>query len=240
MLGEVAREYDVPYIVDTGGSIPFIGMDPRKIECDIITYSMDKPGRAPATGLIIGRDEAINPVRKGMGLGGQRYGEVSSHGKAVYTYSDPGRDALVGLVAYLRVLRDQPSLVTGPIDRFHEIIIEEFEALEPGRFREHLVFTKTYQLGGTEVNYERTWDGDGFGIPIFTLEDLWANTNPIVSAQVEMGVEPATIYSGKIFLSPGLGTLDEEGQLIEEYARLGAKSLVKALAIVCKHAGLAD
>jgi hypothetical protein len=240
MLGEVAREYDVPYIVDTGGSIPFIGMDPRKIECDIITYSMDKPGRAPATGLIIGRDEAINPVRKGMGLGGQRYGEVSSHGKAVYTYSDPGRDALVGLVAYLRVLRDQPSLVTGPIDRFHEIIIEEFEALEPGRFREHLVFAKTYQLGGTEVNYERTWDGDGFGIPIFTLEDLWANTNPIVSAQVEMGVEPATIYSGKIFLSPGLGTLDEEGQLIEEYARLGAKSLVMALAIVCKHAGLAD
>jgi len=240
MLGRVARDYDVPYIVDTGGSIPLIGMDPRNIDCDIITFSMDKPGRAPATGLIIGKDEAINPIRKGMGLGGQRYGEVSSHGKAVYTYSDPGRDALVGLVAYLQVLRDQPELITGPIDRFHDIIVEEFRALEPSRFQEQLIFTKTYQLGGTEVNYERTWDGGDFGIPIFTLEDLWANTNPIVSAQVEMGVEPATIYSGKIFLSPGLGTLDEDGQLIEEYARLGAKSLVKALEIVCKHAGLAD
>jgi hypothetical protein len=240
MLGKVARDFDVPYIVDTGGSIPFIGMDPRHIDCDIITYSMDKPGRAPATGLILGRDEAINPIRKGMGLGGQRYGEVSSHGKAVYTYSDPGRDALVGLVAYLQVLRDQPQLVTDPIDRYHDIILEEFQALEPSRFREQLIFTKTYQLGGTEVNYERTWTGGDFGIPIFTLEDLWANTNPIVSAQVEMGVEPATIYSGKIFLSPGLGTLDEDGQLIEEYARLGARSLVKALEIVCKHAGLAD
>ena len=240
MLGKVARDYDVPYIVDTGGSIPFIGMDPRRIDCDVITYSMDKPGRAPATGLIIGKDEAINPIRKGMGLGGQRYGEVSSHGKAVYTYSDPGRDALVGLLAYLKVLRDQPELVTDPIDQFHDIIVEAFQSLAPSRFQEQLIFTKTYQLGGTEVNYEQTWVAGDFGIPIFTLEDLWANTNPIVSAQVEMGLEPATIYSGKVFLSPGLGTLDEDGQLIEEYARLGAESLVKALEIVCRHAGLAD
>ena len=240
MLGEVARDYDVPYIVDAGGSIPLIGIDPRNIGCDIIVYSMDKPGRAPATGLIIGKDEAINPIRKGMGLGGQRYGEVSSHGKAVYTYCDPGRDALVGLVAYLKVLRDQPELVINPIDKFHDIVVEEFKSLVPARFRERLIFTKTYQLGGTEINYERTWDEENPGIPIFTLEDLWANTNPIVSAQVEMGVDPATIYSGKIFLSPGLGTLDEDGNLIEEYVRLGAKSLVKALEIVCKYAELTD
>ena len=240
MLGAVARDYDVPYIIDTGGSIPIVGMDPRSTGCDIITYSMDKPGRAPATGLIIGKDEAIHPVRKGLGLGGQRYGEVSSHGKAVHTFSDPGRDALVGLVAYLKVLRDQPERVTDPIDRYHEIILEEFQSLEPSRFREQLIFTKTYQLGGTEVNYERTWHDGSFGIPIFTLEDLYANTNPIVAAQAEMGIEPATIYSGKIFLSPGLGTLDEDGGLIEEYARLGVRSLVKALEIVCRHAGLAD
>ena len=239
-LGEVAREYDVPFIVDTGGSIPLIGLDPRDIDCDIITYSMDKPGRAPATGLIIGKDETINPLRKGMGLGGQRYGEVSSHGKAVFTYADPGRDALVGLVAYLKVLRDQPELVKNPIDQFHEIILEEFQSLEPGRFQKGLIFTKTYQLGGTEINYERTWEQGEFGIPIFTLEDLWANTNPFVLAQIEMGIEPATIYSGKVFLSPGLGTLDENGQLIEEYARLAVKSLVKSLEIVCRHAGLGD
>ncbi|MBI4551666.1 MAG: hypothetical protein HY710_05320 [Candidatus Latescibacteria bacterium] len=237
-LGDVAREYDVPFIVDTGGSIPFIGMDPRHVGADIITYSMDKPGRAPACGLIIGKDEIINPVRKGMGLGGQRYGEVSSHGKAVFTFSDPGRDTLVGLLAYLRVLRDRPQLVKDPIDRFHEIIVEEFQSFTPGRFRDKFIFTKTYQLGGTELNYEQTWDDGGFGIPLFTLEDLWANTNPIVSAQVEMGVEPATIYGGKMFLGPGLGTLDEDGNLIEEYARLGAKTLVKAVEIVCKHAGL--
>jgi len=239
-LGEVARDYDVPYIVDTGGSIPIVGMDPRDIDCDIITYSMDKPGRAPASGLLIGKEEIINPIRKGMGLGGQRYGELSSHGKAVYTFSDPGRDTVVGLTAYLKVLRDQPQLVTDPIDRFHEIVVEEFKQMKPSRFRDKLIFAKTYQLGGTELNYEQTWEDGEFGIPIFNLEDLWANTNPIVTAQEHMGVEPATIYSGKMFLGPGMGTLDAEGHLIEEYATLGVKTLVKAVEIVCKYAGLED
>lgn len=238
MLSEVARDYDVPYIVDTGSSIPFVGLDPRDIDCDIITYSMDKAGRAPATGLMIGKDETINPIRKGMGLGGQRYGEVSSHGKAVYTYADPGRDALVGLVAYLKTLRDEPDRVTEPIDRFHEIIIEAFDSLVPERFRNDLIITKTYQLGGSEVNYERTWSEGDFGIPIFTLEDLWADTNPIVAAQVEMGIEPATIYGGKIFLGPGLGTLDHDGRLVEDAARIAARCLVKSIEIVCHHSGL--
>jgi hypothetical protein len=240
LLGEVAQEYDVPFIIDNASSLPIIGMDPRQIGADIMTYSMDKAGRSPSCGLIIGRDEVINPIRKGMGLGGQRYGEVSSHGKAVFTFSDPGRDTVIGLLAYLKVLRDKPHIVKDPIDKFHDIIIEEFKSLNPSRFRDKLIFTKTYHLGGTELNYEQTWEDGEFGIPIFTLEDLWANTNPIVSAQVEMGVEPATIYSGKMFLGPGLGTLDEDGNLIEEYAVLGAKTLVKAVEIVCAHAGLSD
>ncbi|MCH7589361.1 MAG: hypothetical protein IIC78_15195, partial [Chloroflexi bacterium] len=240
LLGELAREYDVPYIVDNASSLPIIGMDPRQIGADIMTYSMDKAGRAPACGLIIGKDEVINPIRKGMGLAGQRYGEVSSHGKAAYAFADPGRDTVIGLLAYLKVLRDSPHIVKDPIDKFHDILLSEFEDFQPSRFREKLVFTKSYHLGGSELNYEGTWEEDSFGIPIFTLEDLWANTNPIVSAQVEMGVEPATIYGGSMFLGPGMGTLDQEGNLIEEYAILGVKTLVKALEIVCAQAGLGD
>ena len=41
-----------------------------------------------------------------------------------------------------------------------------------------------------------------------------------------------------MFLTPGMGTLDVEGNLIEEYARIAAKSLVGALNIVNKYAGL--
>ena len=239
-ISAIAKEYQVPFLVDTGGSIPIIGVDPRNIDCDVITYSMDKAGRAPCSGLMIGKEEVMSQIRKGMGLGGQRYGETSSHGKAVYTFSDPGRDTVVGLVAYLKTLRDRPQMVTDPIDRFHEILLEEFKNLEPAWLIDKLIFTKTYQFGGTEINFERTWDDGQRGMPIYTLEDLWANTNPVVSSQDVMGIEPSTIYAGKMFVTPGMGTLDVDGNLIEEYAQIAAKSLVGALNIVNKYAGLSD
>ena len=47
--------------------------------------------------------------------------------------------------------------------------------------------------------------------------------------------DPITL---EMFVTPGIGTLDVEGNLIEEYARLAAKSLVGALNIVNKYAGL--
>ena len=50
----------------------------------------------------------------------------------------------------------------------------------------------------------------------------------------------ATIYSGNMFLTPGLGTLDEEGDLITENASLAAQALVQAVEITCKYAGLTD
>jgi len=60
----------------------------------------------------------------------------------------------------------------------------------------------------------------------------------MASAQEEMGIYPATMYSGNIFLGPGLGTLDENAELNEEYARLGIKALVKSVEIVDRYAGL--
>ena len=67
---------------------------------------------------------------------------------------------------------------------------------------------------------------------------MYTNTNPIMSALDEMGVFPATIYTENSFLSPGLGTLDEDGALKEEDTRLAVRALVRAIEIVCKHAGL--
>jgi len=239
-IGKLAEQYDVPYLVDSASCLPVIGLSPEDVGADVMVWSMDKPGRAPASGLIVGKEEIMVPIRKGLGLGGQRYGEVSSHGKALFSLCDPGRDAVVGLTTFLKKLGDDPDKIKRPIDKFHDIIVEEFQSLKPARFRDKLIITKSYTMGGTELNYEQTWDDGEFGIPIFTGEDLFANTNPIVSAQEEMGVFPAIIYSGNIFLGPGLGTLDENAELNEEYARLGAKSLVKAVEIVCKYAGLGD
>ncbi len=240
LIGQLAEQYDVPYLVDSASCLPVIGLSPEDIGADVMVWSMDKVARAPISGLIVGKEEIMVPVRKSLGLGGQRYGEVSSHSKALFSLCDPGRDAVVGLTAFLRTLCDDPDRIKGPIDKFHEIIIDEFSTLEPSRFRDKLIFTKSYTMGGTELNYEQTWDNDEFGIPIFCLEDLFANTNPMTSAQEEMGVFPATIYSGNMFLGPGLGTLDENAELNEEYSRLGVKALVKSAEIVCKYASLGD
>jgi hypothetical protein len=37
-----------------------------------------------------------------------------------------------------------------------------------------------------------------------------------------------------------LGTLNEDAELNEEYARLGIKALIESIEIVCKYAGLED
>ena len=120
----------------------------------------------------------------------------------------------------------------------HKIVEEEFETFGTAALREKLIIYKSYAYGGTEINYEQTWDDGGFGIPLFSGEDMFTNTNPIMSALDEMGLLPSTIYSGNIWVTPGLGTLDEDGELIEDRARLAVKALVAALDIVCRYAGV--
>ncbi len=239
-IGALARDYDVPFLIDAASCVPGIGLTPKDAGADLMVWSMDKAGRSPAAGLIVGTEETMLSVRKALGLGGQRFGHVSSHGKAVHSATDPGRDTIVGLTAYMKVVRDDPDRIRGPVDQYHEILVNAFKDLIPIRFREKLIFTKSYHMGGTELNYSETWDGDGFGIPLFTLEDLYADTNPICLATQAMGIEPATIYAGNMLLNPGLGLLDDEGGLILERAELVARALVKSVEIVCTHASLGD
>jgi hypothetical protein len=238
-LGELAERYDVPFLVDAASCLPGVGLSPKDIRADVMVWSMDKAGRSPIAGLMVGKAEPMNVIRKALGLGGPRYGGVSSHGKAAFSLADPGRDSLVGLTAFLRVVRDDPARITRPIDRYYDILVEELREIHPVCFREKLIITKSYHMGGIELNYAGTWSEDAFGIPIFTLEDSFANTNVIELATAEMGVAPATVYSGNIFLGPGL-LLDKHGELIEEDARLGLRALVRSLDIVCEHAGLLD
>ncbi len=239
-IGALARDYDVPFLIDAASCVPGIGLTPKDAGADLMVWSMDKAGRSPAAGLIVGTEETMLSVRKALGLGGQRFGHVSSHSKAVHSATDPGRDTIVGLTAYMKVVRDDPDRIRGPVDQYHEILVNAFKDLIPVRFREKLIFTKSYHMGGTELNYSETWDGDGFGIPLFTLEDLYADTNPICLATQAMGIEPATIYAGNMLLNPGLGLLDDEGGLILERAELVARALVKSVEIVCTHASLGD
>ena len=238
LIGNFAVELDLPYLIDCASGVPSFGYKLEDVNADVMMWSMDKMVHAPTSGLIVGKEEAMVPIRKGLGLGGQRYGEVSSHSKGVFSCFDPGRDALIGQISILETLRDEPNKIKRPIDDMHRLIEKEFNSSTLDPFKDDLIITKSYTMGGIEVNYSETWHEDNFGIPIFTSEDLFANTNPIMIATEEMGIYPPLIYSGNIFLGPGLGNLDEDGELIKEDTSIALRGLVKSIELVCKHADL--
>ena len=234
-LGKCALDFDVPFLVDCASALPGLGFTPQDIGADVMAWSMDKIARAPTCGLLVGSEEALLPIRRALGVGGARHGSVSSHGKAAFSLADPGRDAVVGLLAFLQMLRADPQQFVRPVRELHAIILEEIHSLHAS-VRAGLIVTCSEQMGAIEINYTRTWKDGRFGIPIFTLEDAYTNQNPICNAMEVMGVAPPCIYSGNILISPGMGLIGDDGELQAARARLAVQALVKALQIVCKHA----
>ncbi|MGA2972459.1 MAG: hypothetical protein ABSE39_07535 [Candidatus Bathyarchaeia archaeon] len=237
-IGKLAEKYDVPYILDAAVGVPIIGTHPRDVNATVMMWSFDKAVHAITSGLMVGREEDMGPIRKALGLHGERTGTLSSHGKAAFSFADPGRDAVISQIAVLRTLTSQPKLITDPIDRMYSITQEEFSRLEPSWLREVLLITKSYHCGSVEIDYEHTWQKDKFGIPIFSGEDMFTNTDLIMSSLGEMGVYPPPIYDGTILITPGMGDTDEDGNFIEENMRLSIRALARSIEIVCKYAGL--
>lgn len=237
-MAKLAQEYGVPYIVDNAWGTPFIGTDPRKIGADVMAYSMDKSSGAPTVGLIIGREDVMVPIRRALGYQSDRSGTGYSYGKAAYVTNDPGKEALVGLIAALKILRDKPQVMTRPIDQLLKIVKEEFKAL-PKKFQDGLAISKSVNSLAVEINYENTWKEGQPGIPIFSIEDMYAGTHIFQAGTMQMGIIPTIAYDANIFISLGLGTLDADGNLLEKETRLIVKGMVGLMNITCKYAGVA-
>lgn len=237
LIGSLAKEYNVPYIVDNAWGIPFIGTDLRKTNAEVMLYSMDKAAGAPTVGLIIGKEESLIPIRRALGVHGDRWGTGTAHGKAAYVTVDPGKEGLVGLIAALKVLRDKPEKIKKPVDELYQIVNEEFSQINP-KLRNEFEISISYNSGAVEINYEKSWDEGGLKIPIFSIEDMYSGTNIFQTGMDQMGVIATIAYDGNIFVSPGLGTTDNDGNLIEERARWAIKAMVRLIEITCKYAGI--
>jgi len=236
-IAKLAQEYGVPYVVDNAWGTPFIGADPRKLGADVMAYSMDKSSGAPTVGLIIGREDVMVPIRRALGYHSDRSGTGYSYGKAAYVTNDPGKEALVGLIAALKILRDKPQMMTKPLDQLLKIVKEEFKAL-PKKFHDGLIISKSVNSLAVEINYENTWRDGQPGIPIFSIEDMYAGTHIFQAGMAQMGIIPTIAYDANIFISLGLGTLDADGNLLEKETRLIVKAMVGLMNITCKHAGV--
>lgn len=236
-LAKLARSHNVPYVIDNAWGIPFIGTNVRKVGADVMIYSMDKATGSPTSSLIIGKEEALVPIRRALGMHGARWGTPGSYGKAAYVTQDPGKEGLSGQVAALRVLLEKPEVLTKPVDDLYDITVEEFAKLDP-RIRDGFTFYKSRNSGTVEVNYEDTWKDGKLGVPIFSIEDMYAGSHLFQDGMSQMGIIPTIAYDANFFISPGLGTTDNKGQLIPERARMVVRGLVMLINIVCEHAGI--
>ena len=172
-----------------------------------------------------------------MGVHSERYGNVSAYGKAELVGFDPGKENIVGQVAALRLIRDYPERFKTPVDEMYSIVAAEFKdfAMADG-----LVISKSYNSGAVEINYENTWKDETLGIPIFTIEDFYAGSDPLMGALRSMGIVPTISYDANLMLSPGLGTLEAEGNLIKENMALVAKGVRAAMEVVSSYAGILE
>jgi hypothetical protein len=234
-IGDLAAKLNVPYVVDNAWGLPFVGHDITKSGASAVVYSMDKATGSSTSGLVIGREDVMVNVRRALGMHGDRYGTTASYGKAQYVTMDPGKEALLTQVAVLKDLRDNPEMYTGQVDELYEIVTSEFEKASP-KLREGLLISKSYNSSTVEVNYEKTWK-DGMGFPIFSIEDMYAGSHLIQVGLAQMGIIATIAYDGNIFISPGQGTSDNEGNLIPDKMRLAVKGLVALMEIIGKHSG---
>lgn len=239
LIAEVAHSYDLPYVVDNAWGVPFMGTDPRKTGADIMLYSMDKAAGAPTAGLIIGREEPMVQIRRALGIHGDRWGTSTSHGKAAYVTNDPGKEALLGVIASLESIRDEGDVMTDTLSDLHDVVLEAFAEL-PESLRRKWIISKSTNSMAIELNYERTWEDGAFGIPIFSIEDMYSGSNIVQNGMSQMGLVPTIGYDGNILISPGLGTTDENGRLITDRARIAARATIKVIEILSTHAGLLE
>ena len=137
------------------------------------------------------------------------------------------------------MLRDNPAVLTKPVDVLEQIVREEFASIKlPAHLKDGILISKSYNSTAVEVNYEKTWANGQIGIPIFSIEDMYAGSNIFQTGLAQMGVIPTVAYDGNIYISPGLGTCDKKGQVIEANMRYAVKALVRLIEITCSHAGL--
>ncbi len=240
VLADIAHKYNVPYVVDCAWGLPFVGHDIRKTGADAICYSLDKASASSICGMIIGKEEIMVNARRAMGFHGNRYGALASYGKAVSVAFDPGKESLCGAIAAMRVLKDKPEIMTKPVDGMYDIIVDEFKKGLPPQLLQGFRFTKTYGSCAVEVNYEGTWANGKMGVPIFSIEDMYGGTNIFQEGIGAEGMIPTIAYDGNIYISTGLNTLDDNGDLVPDRMRLAVRGLVALINITCKYAGILD
>jgi len=67
---------------------------------------------------------------------------------------------------------------------------------------------------------------------------MYAGSHILQNCMSQMGLVPTIAYDGNIYISNGIGNLDENGALLELPTRLSVKACFKAVEVISRTAGL--
>ena len=226
-MGDTAEEFGIPYILDNACGTPFIGLDPRKVNGSVIIYSVDKAFGGPTAGLIIGKEQFLTPIRRALGVQGNRWGTPSSHGKAGYVMVDPGKEGLIGVVAALEGILEEPEILTKPVDNLFTIILTIAKE-ELGDLSDYLTITTSRNSLAVEINYERTWNTET-PIPVFSIEDYYSGTNLLQYGLSGAGISPPLCYDANIVIGPLSNLCETDGVLNEDRAQIAVRTMFRGI-----------
>jgi len=102
------------------------------------------------------------------------------------------------------------------------------------------VIYKSVNCQSVELNYYDSWANGAWGLPVFSIEDMYAGSHLLQNAMSQMGMIPTIAYDANIMISNGVGNLDEEGRLLERPTRLAVRGMFKIMEILGRYAGMLD
>lgn len=227
-LGEIAGEYDVPFILNNSPAIPFLGPDLAKTAVSAIVFG---PFGAGGPGLVIGSEELVAPMLELAGANGHSAGNRTSakHGAPPIF---PSADIVGDMLELMTETRNNPERFGRVVDKIYDIATSEFAHLGDDMKRQ-LRFRKSYGTLSVEINYEDTWN-DGIGFPVFSSRDRAAGTHLLREGLREMGAADISVVDAGIVLSVPRKTPRQaiDPHIDTEELRRDLKNLLSLLKII--------
>jgi hypothetical protein len=233
-LGQLASEFDVPYVVDSGHSLPLLSTGGILPDSSITVYRLGPDLGSQSPAIIIGQEDLVTPLLKQAGL--HRTPPLLSYAArgAPFASCVPVPGILWSQVQLLRLLKERAQRFSEPVNDLSSIV---FTALDqcPARIKEELRVTASYGMMAVELNYEDTWR-HGIGLPVFTEQDTRSGTNLLQLGLDLMGAKGVWVHDASVYLSAAWGDL-QDPSLDQDEATYAARCVALLLDILSRHSG---
>ncbi len=233
-LGQLASEFNVPYVVDSGHSLPLLGTGKGVSGASATIYRLGPDMGPQSPAIIIGPEEMVTLLRKEAGL--HRTPPLLGYAArgAPFAACVPPPSVLSGQARLLRLLKERAPRFAEPVNDLSAIVVSALDH-SPAKIKDGLRVTASYGMMAVELNYEDTWIED-MGLPVFTEKDTRSGTNLLQLGLDLMGAKGVYVLDASIYFSAAWGDL-QDPSLDEDKATYAARCAAHLLEILGHHSG---